>query len=467
MIKLLIIGWLIKLPSATSTFARQFLFSMIIQKFGGTSVGSANRMKHVANLINDKVPKIVVLSAVSGTTNMLVEISKALYKQEKGAVNEMLSELRRDYLVFIDELFDKPSTRQEANEILEGHWTHILSFTLDMFTPFEERAVLAQGEIISTTLFSMYLKERGIDSERIDALDFMRIDQVNEPDNWYIKSNLSRLLKSSSTNLLITQGYICRNHFGEIDNLKRGGSDYSASIIGAAIGASEVQIWTDIDGMHNNDPRVVKRTLPIDRLTFDEAAELAYFGAKILHPSSIQPARKANIPVVLKSTLNPEKPGTVISNEPSGDSIKAVAAKDGITAIKIKSGRMLLAYGFLRKVFEVFERHRVPIDMITTSEVAVSLTIDSDQNISSLLEELKQFGHVETNKDQCIICIVGHLIQSEQGRAATIFETLKDIPLRMISYGGSMNNVSILIDQTYKSKALNALNVGLFNLEES
>ncbi|MEZ4721756.1 MAG: aspartate kinase [Flavobacteriales bacterium] len=438
---------------------------MIVQKFGGTSVGNAARIKSVAELVQGGGRKIVVLSAVAGTTNKLVEITKALYRSDKDAVEDMLGALNDHYNSLIDALYKTKEVKQKAMALVEGHWNHIRTFTLDMFTPFEERTVLAQGELISTALMQLYMEECGYESVLLPALDFMRIDQNSEPDMWYTQSNLERLLKENNdTNLFITQGYICRNHFGEVDNLKRGGSDYSASIIGAAIKVKEVQIWTDIDGMHNNDPRVVDKTRPIQKLTFDEAAELAYFGAKILHPTSIVPARKSNIPVVLKNTMEPDKPGTVISNEPSGDFIKAVAAKDGITAIKVKSDRMLLAYGFLRKVFEVFERYRVSIDMITTSEVAVSLTIDHDGNISALLEDLKKFGQVETEPDQCIICIVGHLIQEEPGHAAQIFDSLKEIPLRMISYGGSKNNVSILVDAQDKRKALVALNKGLFNL---
>ncbi|MDP4686009.1 MAG: aspartate kinase, partial [Salibacteraceae bacterium] len=369
------------------------------------------------------------------------------------------------YDVLVNELL-KDKKKQEAVKALDTHWTHIKAFTLDMFTPFEERAILAQGELISTMLMQLYMEQEGIKSALIPALDFMRIDQKNEPDEWYIKSNIERMLAAhTDVDLFITQGFICRNHFGEIDNLKRGGSDYTASIIGAAVSAENVQIWTDIDGMHNNDPRVVNKTRPIEKLTFDEAAELAYFGAKILHPSSIQPARKANIPVWLKNTLAPEKFGTVISNHPSGNFIKAVAAKDGITAVKIKSDRMLMAYGFLRRIFEVFERHSISIDMITTSEVAVSLTIDHEGDISSLVEDLRAYGTVEVDKDQCIVCVVGHLLQEEPGEAARIFNSMKDIPLRMISYGGSKNNVSILIDKEYKTAALKALNVGVFNLE--
>lgn len=429
-------------------------------------MGSAARMKHVAELVHDGESKIVVLSAVSGTTNTLVEISKLLYRRDHTPLEAHLLKLDEAYQELIHELLETKEKRSEARELVNRYWNHIRAFTLDSFTPLEERTVLAVGELMSTALMQLYMEERGIASKLIPALDFMRIDQQGEPDMWYIKTNLERLLKEHSDNkLFITQGFICRSHFGEVDNLKRGGSDYSASIIGAALGVREVQIWTDIDGMHNNDPRVVKNTRPIERLSFDEAAELAYFGAKILHPSSILPTRKADIPVVLKNTMAPDKPGTIISNAPSGKFIKAVAAKEGITAIKIKSGRMLLAYGFLRRVFEVFERHHVAIDMVTTSEVAVSLTIDHEGMIDTLVEELRQFGTVEVERDQCIVCVVGHLIQEEPGHAAGIFEALKGIPLRMISYGGSKNNVSLLIDAEYKTGALQALNKGLFNLE--
>jgi len=438
---------------------------MIVQKFGGTSLGNAERIKHVASLVNDGNSKVVVLSAVSGTTNKLVAISNALFAQDKTKALTLISELGNEYAVLAAQLFNTKDSKTKAQELLEMHWNYIRSFTIDIFTRFEERAILAQGELISTALMHIYMEEQGMKSALIPALEFMRIDQQSEPDEWYIKTNLERLLATEKdTQIYITQGYICRNHFGEIDNLKRGGSDYSASIIGAAIKAEEVQIWTDIDGMHNNDPRVVKNTRPIERLTFDEAAELAYFGAKILHPTSVIPARKAGVKVILKNTMEPEKPGTIISNENSGATIKAVAAKDGITAIIIRSDRMLMAYGFLRRVFEVFERHRISIDMITTSEVAVSLTIDHVGELDHLLEELRQFGAVEVEREQCIVCIVGHLIQEEQGHAALIFDSLREIPLRMISYGGSKNNVSILINQQHKQEALSALNKGLFNL---
>ncbi len=437
---------------------------MQVLKFGGTSVGSADRIKHVAQLLMNGGRKLVVLSAVAGTTNALAEICRELYNGNKESLEPSIGQLAEQYENLTSELYTEESAKNAALELVSNYFNNIRAFGLDMFTPFEEKAILAHGELISTGLLQLYLEEINTESTLISALDFMRIDQRNEPDEWYIKTNLSRILNQTDSKIIITQGFICRNHFGEIDNLKRGGSDYSASIIGAAIHTDEIQIWTDIDGMHNNDPRLVSNTRPIERLTFDEAAELAYFGAKILHPSSILPARKANIPVVLKNTLDPEKKGTIISNESSGNSIKAVAAKDEITAIKIKSDRMLLAHGFLRKVFEVFERHAVAIDMITTSEVAVSLTIDTKEDISNLLEELEFYGQVEVDTDQCIICVVGHFLQSEPGHAAKIMDSLKTIPLRMISYGGSKNNVSFLIQKEDKAEALLALNRGLFDL---
>jgi len=353
---------------------------MKVLKFGGTSVGTAERMKEVARLINinekqTSLParQIIVLSAMSGTTNSLVQIAEALYSKKNTKANQLINQLEKKYKIVVSELFSDPLVSKEASELIDSHFNYIKSFTQDLFTIHEERAILAQGELISTALFHLYLQEQKIDSVLLPALNFMRIDTNGEPDNYYIKENLNRELEQyPDKNIFITQGYICRNLYGEIDNLKRGGSDYSASLIGAAIKAEEIQIWTDISGFHNNDPRYVENTHPIEKLSFDEAAELAYFGAKILHPSSVLPAKLANIPVRLKNTMDPDHPGTLISDEANGKGIKAVAAKDGITAIKIKSGRMLLAYGFLRKVFEVFERFKTPIDMITTSEVAVS-----------------------------------------------------------------------------------------------
>lgn len=436
---------------------------MKVLKFGGTSVGSAERMKMVADLINDGSPKIVVLSAMSGTTNQLVQIAETLYQNANQEANALIDALHDKYKQVVEALYQTDGKKKQALELISLHFDHIRSFTLDLFTIYEERAVLAQGELLSTALFQFFLEEQGIASVLLPALNFMKIDENEEPDTAYISKNLKlELEKYPETTLFITQGYICRNAFGEVDNLKRGGSDYSASLIGAAADASEIQIWTDIDGMHNNDPRVVKDTFPIAELSFDEAAELAYFGAKILHPSSVQPAKQKNIPVRLLNTMQPQAHGTTISAQTGKGGIKAVAAKDGITAIKIKSGRMLLAYGFLRSVFEVFERYKTPIDMITTSEVAVSLTIDNPKFLTEITRELQEYGQVEVDQNQSIICIVGDFIAERSGSGLKIFEALKDIPLRMISYGGSKNNISLLINTTDKERSLILLNEGIF-----
>ena len=436
---------------------------MLVMKFGGTSVGSAERIKQVAQILPKEQKVIVVLSAMAGATNSLAEIASFLFAKKNEEAIESIGNLRKSHLKTADELFSDPKYMEKAKTMVDAHFDHLLSYTQDSFTVHEEKAVMAQGELLSTALFHFYLEEVGLNSSLLPALDFMRIDRDLEPDHFYIKQNLTRLLKENEkSSIFITQGYICRNVYGEIDNLKRGGSDFSASLIGVAAGAEEVQIWTDIDGMHNNDPRVVEKTHPIKELSFDEAAELAYFGAKILHPSSITPAKKANIPVRLKNTLDPGAEGTLITATETGSGIKAVAAKDGITAIKIKSGRMLLAYGFLRKVFEIFEIHQTPIDMITTSEVAVTVTIDDNSNLDLLKADLSKYGTVEVDENHSIICIVGNFINKEKGTAAQIFTALKEIPIRMISYGGSRHNVSILVDTSDKKQALTALNNELF-----
>ena len=436
---------------------------MKVLKFGGTSVGSAERMKALGPLINNDVPKIVVLSAMSGTTNNLVEIATALYAKKNDKAKLLIDNLESKYNEVINKLYTTSSALSKGKGLISSHFDYLRSFTIDLFTVNEERAILAQGELLSTALFHYYLEEINTHSVLLPALNFMRLDEKEEPDMKYIETSLSaELLRHSDTKLFITQGYICRDAFGEIYNLKRGGSDYTATIIGAAINAEEIEIWTDIDGMHNNDPRIVEKTHPISELSFDEAAELAYFGAKILHPTCILPAQMRNIPVRLLNTMQPEAKGTLISSKTTNDSIKAVAAKDGITAINIKSGRMLLAYGFLRAVFEIFERYKTPIDMITTSEVAVSLTIDNTRNIDAIEKELKEFCKVEIDNDLTIVCIVGSFAAEKQGYAMRIFDALKNIPIRMISYGGSENNVSVLVDTKLKKDALNALNKGLF-----
>jgi aspartate kinase len=438
---------------------------MKVLKFGGTSVGSAERMKNLVSLIKSDEPKIVVLSAMSGTTNALVEIANALYAKENEKAKQLIDALEKKYDAVLKELYSKESSLQKGQELIKNHFEFIRSFTLDMFTANEEKAILAQGELLSTAMEHFYLEEIGIDSVLLPALNFMRIDENDEPDLKYIEENLqAELKKYPGKKLFITQGYICRNAFGEIDNLKRGGSDYTATLIGAALTSEEIQIWTDIDGMHNNDPRVVEKTFPVTEISFEEAAELAYFGAKILHPTCVIPAKKRNVPVRLLNTMEPQAKGTVITKKSPLDRITAVAAKDGIIAINIKSARMLLAYGFLRSVFEIFERYKTPIDMITTSEVAVSVTIDNDKNLDAIVKELKEFCAVEVEKEKTIVCVVGSFTAEKQGVAVKVFEALKNIPLRMISYGGSENNVSVLVDTKYKKDALVALNKGLFNL---
>ena len=436
---------------------------MLIMKFGGTSLGSAARIKGVADLISGRGDRIVVLSAMSGTTNKLVEIAGDLYVKKHDEANTRIDELHASYQKVSSELYGKPEFRKMADEMLDLHFSRLRAYTQDLFTIYEERAVLALGELISTALVHYYLLEQGRANVLLPALNFMRIDKEGEPDEFYIRQNLTREMEQhKDEDLFITQGFICRNAYGEIDNLKRGGSDYTASIIGSVIGAEEIQIWTDIDGFHNNDPRFVSTTKAIARLSFEEAAELAYFGAKILHPSSVLPAREKNIPVRLKNTLDPAAEGTLLTSEESGQGIKAIAAKDGITAIKIRSGRMLLAYGFMRRVFEIFETYRTPIDLITTSEVTVSLTIDDTSNLKEIVGDLEKYGSVEVEEGQTIICVVGNFISESKGYALQIFETLRDIPIRMISYGGSRHNVSILIASEHKSVALNAMHEKLF-----
>ncbi|MCB9447830.1 MAG: aspartate kinase [Flavobacteriales bacterium] len=433
---------------------------MKILKFGGTSVGKPERMHEVARLIRGEGMRIVVLSALSGTTNALVEIAECLYKKDKEGAKAKIVALQKHYDTFIQSLYSSDAAREKARNMLNEHFKYLTAFTEDSFTLFEERAVLAQGELMSTAMFHLYMEEKGEESVLLPALDFMRIDENEEPDMAYITEHLAKQLKAhAGKKMFITQGYICRNAFGEIDNLKRGGSDYTASLVGAAADAEEIQIWTDIDGMHNNDPRIVEDTFPVAAMSFEEAAELAYFGAKILHPLSVRPAKDKNIPVKLLNTMEPSARGTTISNETGGATIKAVAAKDGITAIKIKSGRMLLAYGFLRKVFEIFERYKTPIDMITTSEVAVSLTIDNVKHLDEIIKELETFAFVEVDGDMTIVCVVGDLIVEKEGVVSKIFSSISDIPLRMISYGGSKNNISVLVPTDQKNRALNALNV--------
>lgn len=437
---------------------------MKVLKFGGSSVGSPERIKSLVGLIDSEERKIVVLSAVAGTTNALVEISNAFEKGEKSKALQIADDLYEKYLVFIKELFSSKEGLEHGTSLIDYHFSFIKDFANELFTPIEGKIILAQGELISTTLLHFYLTEIGIPSKLLPALNFMKIDEENEPVVQYISDNLKPLLaESPDNNLFITQGFICRNSFGEIDNLRRGGSDYSASLIGAAIQADEIQIWTDIDGMHNNDPRIVHGTKPIAKLCFDEAAELAYFGAKILHPQSVFPAQRYNVPVRVLNTMEPDKAGTLISKDgQTKDGVKAIAAKDDIIAIRIHSSRMLLAYGFLRRVFEVFERYKTPIDMITTSEVAISLTIDNTKFLDEIVKELTDFGTVEIDTEQTIICVVGDFGLEQHGYASRVLDAVKHLSIRMISYGGSNYNISILLDMKDKVEALKSLHNRLF-----
>jgi aspartate kinase len=437
---------------------------MKVLKFGGTSVGSAARIKNVAKLIvEDGQSKIVVLSAMSGTTNTLLEISGYYRLQNAVGASEVIVRLEQKYNEVIAELYSNEEYEKEARRIIKGIFEYIRSFANRPFTIYEEKCIVAQGELISTNLMNLYLKQEGVKVGFMPALDFMRIDKNAEPDFQYIEEHLKEQLRAAGEqDVYITQGFICRNAYGDIDNLLRGGSDYSASIIGAAIRSEEIQIWTDIDGMHNNDPRMVENTKPVRQLNFDEAAELAYFGAKILHPTCITPARMYNIPVRLLNTLDPKAPGTIVSNETEPNQIKAIAAKDGITSIRIKSSRMLLAYGFLRQVFEIFEHYKTAIDLITTSEVGVSLTIDRDKHLEEIVTDLKKFGAVSVDRDMVIICVVGDMRWDNLGFESKVVDALRDVPVRMISYGGSNYNISVLVRKEDKVKALQALSAKLF-----
>ena len=437
---------------------------MKVMKFGGTSVGSPERMKGVASLVTESgEPTFIVLSAMSGTTNSLVEISDYLYKKNPEGANEVINNLEKKYMQHVEDLYSTDEMKKTTREFLQGEFNYLRSFTKDLFTSFEEKSIVAQGEIMSTNMVVNYLKEQGVKAVLLSALDFMRTDKNAEPDPQYIKEKLSAIMEENqSYQIYITQGFICRNAYGEVDNLQRGGSDYTASLIGAALPADEIQIWTDIDGMHNNDPRVVEHTEAVRQLNFEEAAELAYFGAKILHPTCVQPAKYAGIPVRLKNTMDPKADGTIIDNVIVRGKIKAVAAKDNITAIKIKSSRMLLATGFLRKVFEIFESYQTPIDMIATSEVGVSMSIDNDAHLNDIVNELKKYGTVTVDSDMCIICVVGDLDWSNVGFETIATDAMKNIPVRMISYGGSNYNISFLIRERDKKQALQNLSNVLF-----
>lgn len=426
-------------------------------------MGSPQRMKEVVKLITDNDKKIVVLSAMSGTTNSLVEISDYLYKKNPEGANENINILEAKYRQHVEELYSTDEYKQKTLEFIKKEFDYLRSFTKGIFTMFEEKIIVGQGEILSTNMVTNYLLEQGYNAALIPALEFMRTDKNGEPDLEYIREKIKIQLDATpNKDIYITQGFICRNAYGEVDNLQRGGSDYTASLVGAAVNASEIQIWTDIDGMHNNDPRFVENTSPVSHLHFEEAAELAYFGAKILHPTCIQPAKFAGIPVKLLNTLDPTAPGTVISNKTEKNKIKAVAAKDNIIAINITSSRMLLAYGFLRKVFEIFETYKTSIDMICTSEVGVSVSIDDKTNLTQILNELKKFGTVKVDEDMCIVCVVGDLNWRNVGFETIATDAMKDIPVRMISYGGSNNNISFLISSEDKKRALQSLSKQLF-----
>lgn len=437
---------------------------MKVMKFGGTSVGSAERMKNVASLITESgEPNFVVLSAMSGTTNSLVEISDYLYKKNPEGANEVINALEKKYQQHVEELYSTDEYKQKTREFLAEEFDYLRSFTKDLFTSFEEKTIVAQGEVMSTNMVVNYLNEQGVKAVLLNALDFMRTDKNADPDPQYIKEKLRAIMeKNEGYQIYITQGFICRNAYGEVDNLQRGGSDYTASLIGAALPADEIQIWTDIDGMHNNDPRVVEHTDAIHQLNFEEAAELAYFGAKILHPTCVQPAKFAGIPVRLKNTLDPKADGTIIDNVLIRGKIKAVAAKDNITAIKIKSSRMLLATGFLRKIFEIFESYQTPIDMLATSEVGVSMSIDNHSHLNEIVDELKKYGTVTVDTNMCIVCVVGDLDWSNLGFETIATDAMCDIPVRMISYGGSNYNISFLIKESDKKRALQSLSDTLF-----
>lgn len=438
---------------------------MKVLKFGGTSVGTPQRMQNISQLITeDAQSKVVVLSAMSGTTNTLVEISDYLYKKNPEGANTIINQLEQKYVEHVFNLYRTEEVRQKLAKFLHEEFDYLRSFTKVHFTSFEEKVILAQGEIMSTNMIASYLQECGVNALLINALDIIRTDKNGEPDMNYIKEKTIKVLKENpDCQIYITQGFICRNAYGEIDNLLRGGSDYTACLIGAAIGAEEIQIWTDIDGMHNNDPRFVEHTEPVRQLYFEEAAELAYFGAKILHPTCIQPAKFARVPVRLLNTMDPNAPGTIINNDFQRGTIKAVAARDGNICIQINSSRMLLAYGFLRKVFEIFETYKTSVDMVCTSEVGVSVTIDNHNHLSDIVNELKKYGTVAVEENMCIICVVGDLASGNVGFETKTSQALKDIPVRMISYGGSAHNISFVVKAEDKKRTLQALSDTLFS----
>lgn len=435
---------------------------MKVLKFGTTAIASPEKFRIVAQIVNQTSNSIVILSAMAGTTHMLEEVSDYLYKKNPEGANEVINGLEKEYLETIEELFSNQNTKDEAKAFVKEKTDYIRSFTKDLFTLFEERVILAQGEILSSGLFTWMLREADTDVKELSALEFMRVDKKREPDSGYIHERLGELIKLNKAEIYVTQGYICRNNYDEIDNFQFGGSDYTASLIGAAIRAKEIQIWTDIDAMYNNDLDLISNTQTVHHINFDEAAELAYFGAKILHPLCILPAKMANIPVRLLSIYDPKGQGTLISNKTEKGKIKAIASKDNITVINIKSSRMLLAHGFLRKVCEVFERHETSIDMLTTSEVGVSVTIDNAKHLNEIMNDLKMHGTVSVESNMTIICVVGDLHWENANQESQILDSFKNIPIRMISYGGSNSNISFLIKDTDKQQALQMLNTNAF-----
>ncbi len=437
---------------------------MKVLKFGSASIANVEKIKYVASIITKNENNIVVLSSMKGTAELLTEISKYFYNKNVEGAIEVANKLEKAYSSLINELFSDKENKEKANTYLSEMLEYIKNFGEELFTLFEERALMAQGELMSSFLISLYLKEIGVKSEILPALDFMRMDRSATPDMVYIKENIRKYLPEGKKNTIyLTQGYICRNSYGEIDDLRKGGSDYSAAIIGAAVEAQEIQIWGESDVLLNNDPKYVNNASIIKKLSFDEAAELAYFGSKILHPTCVLPAKLAGIPIRLMNTQKQEEAGTVISNETEAGTVKAIGARDNITAIKVKSGRMLLAHGFLRRIFEVFEKYQTSIDMLASSEIGISVTIDNCKNLDKILDELKQYGTVSTDADMVLISVIGDFVMKNENIGSNILDSIKMVPVRMVSYGGSNLSFSFLIEKKDKEKTLQILNERLFN----
>ena len=429
-------------------------------------MASAERIAHVADLITatDEV-KIVVLSAMAGTTNALVEIGHQLMAHHQHEALTILTKLKHKYEAETRLLFPNPQSYDKAWTLVNETFFFLEQICYaESFTLFDEKKILARGELLSTAMMLRHLADRGVQAIGLPALEYMRTDKQAEPDEEYIRTHLEELISRApeGTRLFITEGYICRNAFGDIDNLQRGGSDYTATLVGSVLRADEIQIWTDIDGMHNNDPRYVDATRPVRRLHFEEASELAYFGAKILHPTCIQPAKRHGIPVRLLNTMEPSAPGTLISMDTDKDMIKAVSAKDNITMVRIRSSHQLSHWSFIGKVFSVFEHHCIPIDMIASTETSISLTIERSQLPSEVRRGLEQLGTVEEERELTIICVVGDMEWENIGFEAQILKALEEIPVRMISYGGSDYNLSLLVSAADKRRTLLALSCQLF-----